>query len=260
MILPDYGVSFIRDVFKHRETFLCIGRKNAKSAIVAVYLLGRLAGPLRVAGFRAGVVSITGEKANELKAQMEAIATASGLDGLTFRRSPAPGHILSPSGRVDILAADKSAGHASGYDDSLVDEIGLLAERDRELVNGMRSAISAKNGRFIALSIQGAAPFTQEMLDRAGQPGIAVHHYTAPDGCELDDPDAWAAANPGLAVGIKSLDYMADEARRVTLTPADQASFRAYDLNQPQNPAVVMLCDPADWRACEVDIPPGPFR
>ena len=257
LILPDYGIAFIRDVFLHREALLCIARKNAKSAIVAVYLLGRLAGPLRIPGYRAGVVSITGEKANELKAQMQAIAEASGLSGLTFRRSPAPGHILSPSGRVDILAADKSAGHASGYDDSLIDELGILSERNRELVSGMRSAISAKNGRFIALSIQGAAPFTAEMLERAGQPGIAVHHYTAPDGCALDDPEAWAAANPGLAVGIKSLEYMQDEARRTAATPADQASFRAYDLNQPQSPAVVMLCDPADWRACECDIPPA---
>lgn len=258
LILPDYGIAFIRDVFLHRESFLCIGRKNAKSAVIAVYLLARLAGPLRIPGYRAGVVSVSGEKAAELKMQMQAIADASNLSGIEFRRSPAPGHVISAwGGRVDILSADKSAGHASGYDDSLIDEMGLLAERDRELVNGMRSAISAKDGRFIALSIQGDAPFTQEMLDRAGQPGIAVHHYTAPERCDLDDESAWHAANPGLACGIKALAYMQDEARRVALTPADQASFRAYDLNQPQNPARVLLCDPADWRACEVDILPA---
>ena len=214
-------------------------------------------GPLRVPGYRAGVSSVSREKAGELKSQMEAIATASGLTGVQFRRSPAPGHVVSANGRVDILSADKSTGHASGYDDSLIDEIGLLSERDREMVNGMRSAISAKDGRFIALSIQGAAPFTAEMLERKGQPGIAVHHYTAPEGCELDDRAAWAAANPGLAVNIKSLDYMRDEARRVALTPADQAAFRAFDLNQCLSPSLYPLCDPADWRACEVDILPA---
>ena len=258
LILPDFILEFIADVFLHRESFLCIGRKNAKSAGVAVFLLARLAGPLRVPGYRAGVASISAEKANELKAQMQAIAEASNLDGLTFRRSPAPGHVVSAwGGRCDILSADKSAGHASGYDDSLIDEIGLLAERDRDLVSGMRSAISAKDGRFIALSIQGAAPFSQEMLERAGQPGIAVHHYAAPEACGLDDESAWHSANPGLACGIKSLSYMQDEARRVSSTPADQAAFRAYDLNQPQSPSRVMLCDTADWRACEVDILPA---
>ena len=245
-------------MFKNRESLLCIGRKNAKSAGVAVFLLARLCGPLRIAGYRAGVTSVTKEKAGELKRLMEQTAEASGLQGLQFLRSPAPGHVVSAwGGRVDILSADKSSGMASGYDDALIDELGLLDEKHRELVSGMRSAISARDGRFIALSIQGAAPFTKEMIDRAAQPGIAVHHYAAPESCDLDDESAWHAANPGLAVGIKSMTYMQDEARRVALTPADQNAFRAYDLNQPQSPSRVLLCDPADWAACEVDILPA---
>ena len=258
LILPDYIVSFVDDVFKNRESFLCIGRKNAKSAGVAVFLLARLCGPLRIPGYRAGVTSVSKEKAGELKMLMQAIAEASGLTGIQFLRSPAPGHVLSAwGGRVDILSADKSAGHASGYDDALIDEIGLLDEKHRELVSGMRSSTSARDGRFIALSIQGAAPFTKEMIERAAQPGIAVHHYAAPESCALDDENAWCSANPGLAVGIKSMAYMRDEARRVALTPADQNAFRAFDLNQPQSPSRVLLCDPADWRAVEVDILPA---
>ena len=252
LILPGFIVDFIRDVFLNRESFLCIGRKNAKSAGVAVFLLGRLVGPLQIAGYRAGVASVSKEKAGELKLLMQGIAEASELDGLQFMRSPAPGHVKGPTGRVDILSADKSAGHASGYDDSIIDELGLLAEKDRELVNGMRSAISARDGRFIALSVQGPAPFTAELLERRGQPGIAVHHYAAPEGCAIDDETAWLAANPGLG-SIKAYSYMVDEARRVLATPADQASFRVLDLNQATNPSAVLLCDPADWRACETD-------
>ena len=257
MILPDYGVEFIRDALTHRESFLCIGRKNAKSAIVAVYLLGRLVGPLRVPGYRAGVCSVNKEKAGELKSQMEGIAAASGLDGLVFRRSPAPGRVESATGSVDILSADKSAGHASGFDDAIVDELGLFQERDRQLVNGMRSSTSAKDGRFLALSIQGDAPFTKELIDRADDPAVALHLYRAPDGCALDDPEAWHAANPGLRAGIKSLAYMADEARRVLTTPADQSSYRAFDLNQPQAPGREMVCTVADWEALLSQEPPA---
>ena len=258
LILPDYIVSFVDDVFKNRESLLCIGRKNAKSAGVAVFLLARLCGPLRIPGYRAGVTLVTKEKAGELKRLMEQIAEASGLQDLQFLRSPAPGHVVSAwGGRCDILSADKSSGMASGYDDALIDELGLLDEKHRELVSGMRSAISARDGRFIALSIQGAAPFTKEMIERAAQPAVSVHHYAAPEYCDLDDESAWHAANPGLAVGIKSMTYMQDEARRVALTPADQNAFRAYDLNQPQSPSRVLLCDPADWAACEVDILPA---
>lgn len=253
MKIPGYGIRFLRDALTHKESFLCIGRKNAKSAIVAVFLLGRLVGPIQIPGYRGGVCSVSKEKAGELKAQMQAIAEASDLEGLTFYRSPVPGYVTGPDGRVDILSADKSAGHASGFDDAIVDELGLLSEKDRELINGMRSSVSAKDGRFIALSIQGDAPFTQEIIDRKDDPGVAVHHYAAPEVCSLDDRKAWHSANPGIRAGIKSLDYMIAESNRVLATPADQPAFRAYDLNQPQSPSRVMLCDTGDWLQCETD-------
>ena len=99
LTLPEYGVRFLRDVFDHRESALIIARKNAKSAIVAVLLLAHLVGPLRRAGWRAGVgSSISKEKAAELVTQMRDISEASGLAGLTFYRSPAPGRVVGPSG------------------------------------------------------------------------------------------------------------------------------------------------------------------
>ena len=250
LALPDYAEAFLRDALSARESLLCLGRKNSKSSCTAVYLLGRLVGPIRMDGYRAGVASVSKEKAGELKRQMEEIAKASNLQGLRFLRSPAPGRVEGPCGTVDILSADKSAGHASGFDESIVDELGLLHERDREFVNGMRTATSARDGRFIALSIRGDSPFTAEMIERRDDPGCAVHLYQAPDDCALDDPAAWHAANPGLRAGIKSIAYMRDEARRVLLSPTDQASFRAFDLNQPQSPSREMIFPPSDLRAC----------
>ena len=250
--LPAYGVDFLREALMVPESLLSIARKNAKSAIIAVYLLGRLVGPLRFQGYRAGECSVNREKAGELWMQMEAIAEASRLKGVRCMR--APRHVVSDTGRVDILSAEGNAGHASGFDDVLVDELGLLKERDRELVNGLRTSVSARNGRFIGLSIQGDAPFTQEILERRGNRGLVVHHYTARDDCDLDDEAAWHAANPGLRAGIKSIDYMRHQAARALATPADQPSFRAYDLNQPQDPAGQLLIDAQDWRACEVEL------
>ena len=67
--LPDFGIQFLADVFTHRESLLCVARKNAKSSIIAVLLLAYLAenGPLRCPGFRAGVCSVSKEKAAELE-------------------------------------------------------------------------------------------------------------------------------------------------------------------------------------------------
>ena len=267
MELPPFGVEFLRDALASdcREALLSVARKNAKSAIVAVYILGALVGPLRQRGYRAGVCSVTKEKAAELWKQCEAIAEASGLPltrnaptGEALRFTKVPRAIESETGSVDVLSADRSAGHASGFDVAIVDELGLLRERDRELVNGMRSAVSARDGRFLALSILGDAPFTRELLERQAEAGVAVHHYTAPEGCALDDPKAWRAANPGLGT-VKAEAYMQHTARRALAVKADQSSFRAFDLNQPQSPGREMICDVADWRRCVVpadDLPP----
>ena len=135
----------------------------------------------------------------------------------------------------------------------MIDELGLLHDRDREFVNGMRSAVSARDGRFIALSIMGDSPFTREMIERRDDPGCAVHLFQAPADAALDDKAAWHAANPGLSCGIKSIGYMEDESRRVLLSPTDQASFRAFDLNQPQSPTREMICSPSDLKSCFVE-------
>ena len=139
-----------------------------------------------------------------------------------------------------------------------------MGERDRALVNGMRTSISAKDGRLLGhLDFGRCAVHVGD--DRApGGPGDGGSHvYRAPDDCALDDPKAWAAANPGLAAGIKSVAYMEDEARRVLLTPSDQAHFRAFDLNQPQSPSREMICSVTDWHGCVVpveDLPPRDGR
>ena len=56
LMVPAYGQRFLTDALAEttHEALLCLGRKNAKSAIVAVLLLAYLVGPLRRAGFRGG--------------------------------------------------------------------------------------------------------------------------------------------------------------------------------------------------------------
>ena len=259
MRLPGYGLDFLRDVFRGgvREALLCLARKNAKSSIIAVLLLAYLAGPLRRFGFRAGVASVSRAKAGELKRLCQEIAEASKLDGIKFLRSPAPGRIESPFASVDVLAAEANAGSAAGYDLAIIDEIGLLKERDRGLVASMRSAISAKNGKFIALSVHGSGPFVPEILARRGDRALAVHLYQADPRSALDDEMGWAAANPGLKCGIKALSYMKYESRRVSVTTSDQSSFRSLDLNQPANPVAEMLVSLDDFLGCEVSALPA---
>ena len=181
MELPRFAVRFLEDALKPdcHAAYLLVSRKNSKSSSCAALILSYLAdgAPLRRAGFRAACVSITKIKAAELKKQCQDIAEASGLRGLTFVKSPAPGRIESRWGSFEVLSASDYEGHASGFDVVLIDELGLLSERFRPLITGLKSSLIAKRGRMICLSIRGHSPFCDEALERAGRPGVVVHHW-----------------------------------------------------------------------------------
>ena len=262
--LQSWQTDIVHDALTHRETLLCCGRKNAKSALVAVLVLAHLAGPLRRPGWRCGVLSVSRAKAGELLRQLEEIRDASNLAGLTVRRTPWPGRMIADDGgaTVEIEGAGYASGHASGYDLAIVDELGLLQERHRPMVGGMRSSVSARDGRFLSLTIHGPGPFVPEILNRRGAAGLAVHHYEGDPDLALDDPENWRLGNPGLGA-IKAVSYMRGEAARVLATPSDQGLFRAADLNLPGSPVGELVCGVDSWRACVAapgELPPRTGR
>ena len=271
-VLAPWQIAIIDDALTRPETLACMARKNAKSATVAVLALAFLVGPLRRAGWRCGVLSVNRGKAGEFRQQIEDIAIASGfrcaLPGnrilspdLTFRATPWPGRVIGDNGsRVEIEGAGhaSASGHSAGYDLAVIDELGLLQERHRAAVGGMRSSVSAKGGRFLSISIHGDGPFIPEILSRRGAAGLAIHHYTADPDLAIDDPVAWRQANPGLGT-IKGERYMRDEAARVLAIPSDEPSFVAHDLNRAGSLSGELICSVSTWRGCELpadELPP----
>ena len=258
-IIPAYLARFFADALdeKTNEAALIIARKNAKSSSVAALLVCFMVGALRRPGYRVGVASINREKSFELKEQIRAmkVAAPEALAELEVWRRGVQG-VTGPGGSsIDFLSADKNAGAASSFDIAVIDEIGLLSEQDRGLVNGMRSSVSAKRGKFLSLSIWGDGPFCGEIVERRAHEGVCVHLFQAEEGAALDSAEAWDAANPGIKAKIKSRDYMVSESRRVASSVSDQPAFLAFDLNRPQSPTREQVCAPSDWAACTVQTP-----
>ena len=263
MELPKFAVDFLRACLQPdcKTGYLLVARKNSKSSSLAAFILAHLAdgGPLRRAGFRCAVVSITKPKAAELKKQCQDIAEASGLRGLTFKKSPAPGSIVSRWGTCEVLSAQDYEGHASGFDLVLIDELGLLPERFRALIAGLKSSTIAKRGKILCLSIRGTSPFTTEAIERKGRAGVVVHHWAGKADCKIDDPEQLLAANPGCESGILQLADLVQDARDAEGTP-DEPFFRAHHLNARMDPTQELICSPTDWQRCVVkhssELPP----
>jgi hypothetical protein len=74
--------------------------------------------------------------------------------------------------------------------------------------------------------------------------GLALFEWSAPDGCELSDPDGWAQAMPGLGHGT-----ITEAAVRSALATDSPAVFRTELLCQ-RVPTLDSAIDPAAWKAC----------
>lgn len=241
-----------------RTAGLSIARKNGKSGLIAAWLLAHLVGPLNRWDWRGVVTSLTGPLALELRTAIEGTAKISGIGGLRTLKSPPPGQLWGLNdAHVRFLAADKATGHAIGADLALIDEAGLLAEKDRPLWNALKSSISGRNGAFWCISIQGDGPMFAEMEALDGSRTVHWRRWQADPRADIADPESWHAANPGLTSGIKSLEYMTDQAEHVAATPGDEAHFRAYDLNQSVDPHKEAIVSVAEYMQCVTFYPPS---
>ena len=257
--LDDWQADWLRGALAPgiMEAGLSVARKNGKSGLIAAMLLGYLTGPMAQPAWRAVVCSLTGPLAKELRDAIEATAFASGLgDAIQIFRSPPPGRIVGRFGsRCDFLAADKATGHAIGADMAIIDEAGLLPELKRGLWDAMLSSVSGRDGRMLCISIRGDGPMFGELAERADADGVFFREWAAPIDADFEDRDAWHAANPGLASGIKSEAYMAQMAARAKAVPMSASNFAAYDLNQPQEPGRQLILTVRQWLACCSEFP-----
>ena len=258
VILQDFQLQFLQGALSHREAVLSIARKNSKTSLVAILALSYLAegAPLQSAGFRIGTVSVTLKLSKELVDLAKRLILSSKLDGLTTKLTPFPGTIRNDrwDSQLEALSADRASGGGNAYGLDLIvcDELGLFPESSRELLASCRGSLSAKDGRFVAISIQGDSPLMREMVSRQGQDTTYVQVHAGRRDAPLDDRANWLRANPGLGP-IKSESYMRDMAKIALSSPRDQAMFRIQELNEPGRPEADMLVSAADWRECEVD-------
>lgn len=140
------------------------------------------------------------------------------------------------------LPADADAILGANPSMTIVDELGVI---DADVFEAMRLA-SGKRAESTLLAI-GTPPNDPESIMRTlvehgregDDPTFALIEYRAPEGCAVDDREAWRTANPALGDFLYE-DVFATEARTVR-----EAAFRQFRLGQwPTGPEGAWM-DPA---------------
>jgi phage terminase large subunit-like protein len=137
---------------------------------------------------------------------------------------------------------------------TIVDELGVI---DADVFEAMRLA-SGKRAESTLLTI-GTPPREPDSIMRTlvehgrqeDDPTFALVEYAAPEGCALDDRNAWKVANPALG-DFRFEDGMATEARTVR-----ESTFRLFRLGQWITSPEEAWMTPETWAAATAVVEHG---
>jgi hypothetical protein len=235
--------------FRFRTILTLVSRQNGKTWLLKVLALwfmylghGRLvlgaAQSLDIARESwQGAVDLT-QESPELAAEVASIRYANGEQAL----------VLSNGARYRITASSRGSGRGLSVDLLILDELrehrtpeawAALSKTTMARPNALTVCISnAGDDQSVVLNTLRSAALAE------ADPGLGLFEWSAPEGCALDDPVAWAQACPGLNHGT-----ITEAAIRTSLATDPPAVFRTELLCQ-HVPALDSAIDPAAWAAC----------
>lgn len=225
-----------------RDAILTCARKNNKSGLIAGLILAHLIGPASVHN---GQIFSAAVDRDQARVVFDMIVKMVEMTPWLARSLWVRDHqstivvrdkkLKSFGSKYKALSAVVKSKHGLGADFFVYDEAGESA--DRGLWDVLFDSQQLRpNPLAVAISTQNDDPshwFTK-MIDNYIAKPVAhrvVHVYAAPEGCALDDRDAWLAANPALATW-KRYDSLETKAQDAIDDPALEANFRLRYLNQ----------------------------
>ncbi|WP_264212915.1 terminase TerL endonuclease subunit [Leisingera thetidis] len=218
-------------------------RKLGKSTLLGAVLLGHLCpdSPLYIPHFTAAVAAPTEKHAGYIStAMLNLMEFVEREDELDHRFNPRPGKLVLGKGEVYLSTGDIKQGHGMDLDLAVIDETGLIAKNQGELITAFFDALATKDGQLILTGTRGDSPAYNELIDNPDK----RTHVTLYAAEKEDDPSApatWQKANPGLGA-IKSRRFLQD-AHGKALQSGSLTEFEVWHLNKPLSPTRQLLLD-----------------
>lgn len=258
IILADFQRRFILEVYDNphgtRRAYLAIARKNGKSALIACLLLAHLVGPEAVLNSQL----VSGARSRDQAALVFNLAAK------MVQLSPELSKLVRivPSGKRLIglrrnteyraLAAEGTTAHGLSPVLAILDEVGQVKGPQDAFIDAITTAQGAHDTPLL-ICISTQAPTDADLFsiwlddaERSQDPAIVSHVYAAPEGCEVGDREAWAAANPALGL-FRSLRDVEEQAAQAERMPSSENTFRVLTLNQRVN-MVAAFVSASTWK------------
>lgn len=234
---------------------LCIGRKNGKTALIAGLLLAHIAGPEAIQNSQIVSGAMSLDQASLVFSLAGKMIDMSPELSSRIRIFPSGKRLLGLAKNVEYKALSAEAKTKHGLSPVLIilDELGQVRGPTDPFISTLQTAQGAyENAMQLIISTQ--APTDVDMLsqiiDAQAQnpdPHIVCHVYAAPEEADLDDEEAWKAANPALGV-FRSLKDMRKLCAQAKAQPSFEPEFSNLNLNRRTEANAPFVTKPT-WRA-----------
>lgn len=266
---PEFG-QWVR---VYRVVWITAARKNGKSELLAAIMLYLLladgehaaeligcAGTKRQAGKVFAVAKRMIELSPVLRTELDA-----GLLSITTHDGNRIAYLPTAS-YYEVIAADADNALGENIHGCAFDEI--ATQPDDRLWNAIRTSMGTRpQALLVAATTAGDRPLSFAALEEsqcrrvADAPQLDRRRYVwiraAPDRCDLNDEEAWHAANPALGQFL-SVEALRDEVAEALLSPTKAKAFRQFRLNCWQRAESRWL--PAGrWRVRAAPLPSGQY-
>lgn len=275
--LMKFQKDFINDVYGPvdengkrivRRAILSMGRKNGKSMMTACLSLVHLWGPEKIMNGENYSAANDRDQASIIFRYCCQIVRADPELSAAIQITESTKTMIALDTMSVYRAVSSEAGTKMGLSPSFVSYDELAQSKNRELYDAFDTSMGARyEPLFITISTQ--SPDPQHPLSILIDQGLSKQIpstycklYAVPDDAEgiFDNIEVWKLANPALGV-FRSLDDIAEMAKRAKQMPSFESSFRNFNLNQRID-AKVPLIPRAEWIGCRgednaAEITPG---
>ena len=241
IVLREWQRDIIREIYDSdtRRAIVSMGRKNGKTALVAILLLAHIVGPAARQNAQIFSAAQSREQASIVFGYAAKMARMSREIAPHMVVRDSAKELFSPLTGVRYKALSADATTAYGFSPVLVihDELGQVKGPRSELYDALETAMGAQAAP-LSLIVSTQAPEDADLLsmlidDAAGghDPATKLFLYAAGAEDDISSEDTWFKANPALG-DFRGMKEMREAAQRAMRMPASEAAFRNLYLNQ----------------------------